>query len=396
MGAARAGNFEALRVGVEIETIPVHARTGARVPPRSSSGPSSVGVLEALARRHGWQPFLSPSGAPAYRLPAGGHWSFEPGGQLEYSSPPHASVDALLKDVEKAFGSVAHEARRHDVRLLGRGVDPHNAPGAAALVLDGDRYQRMAAHFDRLGPAGRGMMCQTAAVQVNVDPADGAVAWAVANAMAPAVLATFANSPRYAGAATGLRSWRAEQWRRLDPLRTGVFADAPGAVEAYLDFALDAPAFLLGDAREARPFRDWLGEGVALEDFARHLTTLFPEVRPRGYLELRSYDALPLRFLPAALVVAVGVLQDPVGLEAAREALPLPSAEALVTAGRTGLGHADLRIQAVELFRIALQGAERLGTRVVGGGTLASARAFFDELTSRGRDPGDLPSDDLL
>jgi glutamate--cysteine ligase len=234
-------------------------------------------------------------------------------------------------------------------------------------------------------------------VHVNVDPvAPTPTSWRVANAMAPVLVAAFANSPRYGGKLTGARSWRAEQWRRLDPRRTGVFAPSGEPVREYLQFALDAPAFLLDDPEEARPFREWLTAGVSLEAFDRHLTTLFPEVRPRGYLELRSFDALPLRYLPAATVLVVGVLQDPESLASALELLPMPGLDLLCLSGRSGLQDPRLGALARELFSLALQGAGRLGHGVVGPRSLELALGFLEELSARGRDPGDVPGDDVL
>jgi glutamate--cysteine ligase len=384
-------------VGVEVEAIALDADSGAPVAPWTESGRATVAVLDVLADRHRWGRGLSASGAPAYQVPSGGKWSFEPGGQLEYSSPPFTSVDALLQDVRDTVTAVAQEAARQGIRLVARGVDPLNAPERAPLRLQSDRYARMAAHFGRLSPAGHIMMCQTAAVHVNVDPvAPPDVSWQLANAMAPVLLATFANSRCHAGAATGARSWRGEQWRQLDPGRTGVFRAAADPVEQYLSFALEAPAFLLGEAREARPFRHWLERGASLEAFAGHLTTLFPEVRPRGYLELRCYDALPLSFLPAAVVLTVGLLQQPQALSAALAALPEPSAETLSLAGRAGLSDPKMALLARTLCQLGLEGGQRLGRSVIGGPSLEAAQRFFEDFTSCGRDPGDHPRDDWV
>jgi glutamate--cysteine ligase len=381
-----------------VEAIPIDAVTRLPVPLRSETAPSTLTALEALADRHGWVRLTSAAGAPAFRVASGGQLSFEPGGQLEYSTPPFETVTALLADVEQVLIELERECTSRGIRLLARGVDPFNRPEAAPLQLGGERYARMAAHFARLGPAGHCMMCQTAALHVNVDPvAPTTLAWRAANAMAPVLLATFANSSCYAGAPTGARSWRAEQWRRLDGRRTGVFPPSPDPVEDYLTFALDAPAFLLGDPREeARPFRDWLERGASVEDFDRHLTTLFPEVRPRGYLELRTFDALPLDRVPAAVVVAAGILQDRETLEAALELLPAPSVESLARAGRIGLADPKTAALARSLFQLGLDGARRLGTNRIDPSAIESAQAFFDELTAHGRDPASRGEDGLV
>src|SRR5206468_4087785 len=135
---------------------------------------------------------------------------------------------------------------------------------------------------------------------------DALAAWNVANTIAPLLVATFANSPSRAASTLAQRSHRSAIWRALDPSRTAVFAPSTDPVPAYLDFALNADSFLLGDAgAAARSFGAWWSDGATTEDFARHLTTLFPDVRPRGeYLELRSVDALPARWAIVPLAVA--------------------------------------------------------------------------------------------
>jgi len=370
--------------------IPVDAGTSEPLPLDAPEGRGSRALVGGVAERLGWSPRASPAGAPGWRGPGGSMLSFEPGGQVEYSSPPFASVDALLADVRDVVDALAAAACSRGVLLVTRGVDPLTPSEAAPLRLTGERYARMARHFEAMGPAGHRMMCQTAAVHVNLDLGDDPfLRWHLANAMAPVLLATYANSPVYRGEETGFRSWRAEQWRRLDPRRTGVFPLSPDPVDRYLDFALEAPAFLLGDGR-ALPFREWLERGGAgPEDFDRHLTTLFPEVRPRGYLELRSFDALPPRWYAAVVVPVVGVLHDARATEEAFALLPEPTPERLSTSGRAGLRDEATARLARDLFRLGLEGARRLGERVVGGESLEVAEAFFAELTARGRDPGD-------
>jgi len=199
-------------------------------------------------------------------------------------------------------------------------VDPCAALDDVPLQLTADRYRLMDAYFARHGSAGQTMMRQTASLQINVDLGDAPFRrWRVLNAAAPVLLAMFANSPRYAGADTGHLSWRAHLWRELDPLRTGVRGVTTDAVGEYLGFALAAPwMFHPTAAGEYRPFGAWLADGMAsLDDWRTHLTTLFPEVRPRGYLELRSLDALPPAQLATPLVLVAGLLADTEALRAA-------------------------------------------------------------------------------
>ena len=215
-----------LRVGLEAEMIAVDGTSGEPAPLVAPGAVGVLSLLDALLER-GWEKDESRFGVPRYRHPGGGAFSLEPGAQIEYSSPAFPSVTALLADVERALDPLTQEAAARGLRLLTRGVDPLTRGARASLQLSTDRYRRMASHFARLGPWGHCMMCQTASVHVNLDYGESPLLrWRVANALAPVLTATFANSPRYAGQDTGLRSWRAEQWRRLDPLRTGLFASS--------------------------------------------------------------------------------------------------------------------------------------------------------------------------
>lgn len=378
------------RVGVELELLPVDAGTGRPLAPDGGDGPSTGKLLRGLADGRGWRP--EGAGAPGFELPDGGRLTFEPGGQIEYSSAPAASVGEVLDRVEAVVEPLRARAADAGIELVCRGIDPENPPSAARRVLHSRRYTRLADHLARIGPAGRRMMLQTAAVHVNLDLGDGpGRRWRVANALTPYLLASFANSARYRGRETGFRSYRARQWRELDVGRSGVFAGrAP--VEEYLDFALGAGAILLGeDGEPARPFRSWLAAGrVDGEAWSEHLSTLFPEVRPRGYLEIRSLDALPPRWLAAPLVFLAGILYDDEACRTADELLPPADDGALERAGRLGVGDAAIRRTTLELWHVALEGARRCGP-LVGGRAVETARAFRDRYPARGRDPAGDP-----
>lgn len=382
------------RVGVEVELIPVYADSGRVVPVREGCGdspaPALLDFLGAHGGTRGWRFVTSTSGVPGFSLPGGGVLTVEPGGQVEYSSPAFTRVDALVQRLDEVVFPLLRAGAEAGLAFVTRGLDPVNPLAGAALQLDGERYTRMAAHYDRRGPWGRRMMRQSAAVHVNVDLGDApGERWTVANRAVPVWTAAFANSPRAEGRLTGHRSTRAAQWRRLDPGRTGVVADGDAPWERYLDFAVAADAFLLGPPGiPARPLHAWL-RGGALHPGAwrRHLSTLFPEVRPRGYLELRSFDALHPRWYAAPVVLTVGLLYDPTARRAAAELLPPPTPECLERAGREGLGDPGLARLVRDAAALALEGAARLGP-VVGGRSLEVARTFVDELTRRGLDPG--------
>jgi glutamate--cysteine ligase len=303
-------------------------------------------------------------------------------------------VDAVVDLLHGHLKPLVEVAWGEGVGLWCRGLDPKNPVEGAVQYVESERYARQAAHYDRRGFWGRRMMLQTAAIHVNVDfGSDPGAVWRVANAAAPVWTAMFANSPVLEGRPSEHRSARAAQWRRLDSTRTGLFSTTSDPGAAYLDFALAADSFLEGAAGSpCAPFSVWLERGADRRAWHRHLTTLFPEVRPRGYLELRSFDALQPRWYAAPLTLVVGLLYDPEAREGARILLPEPTPELLEVAGREGLRNPGLARTALDLAELALEGAGRLGG-VVGGRSLEVARAFVDTLTRRGLDPGDEPGD---
>ncbi|HSM06586.1 MAG TPA: glutamate-cysteine ligase family protein [Longimicrobiales bacterium] len=385
------------RTGLEVEAIPVLARDGRPVPPRPGADgiPGTLPVLRELARRRGWIEEDTGSGVPRFGIPAGGILSFEPGGQIELSSAALVHLPTLDAALEEVLSPLEEGLEREGIRLLARGVDPASPPDAAHLVLNGERYPRQRAHYDRRGPLGRVMMLQSAALHVNADlgEAPGDV-WRAANRLAPLFLAIFANSPSRCGARTPARSQRATLWRELDPGRTGIFAPHPDERpwEAYLWFALDADAFLLGPAGEpARPFRAWWDAGASLDDARRHLTTLFPEVRPRGYLEIRCMDAVPLRYAAVAGASVTALLHGRRARQAVLREIPEPTPERLERAGRAGVGDAELRAEATWLRDRVLDGLGELGPAVADPALADRVSAFFDAFPATGTDPGARP-----
>ena len=380
------------RVGAEVELIPVDAATGRRCPLESDGAPGTLPFLRRYGPRQGWTETCTAKGTPCFELPAGGTITFEPGGQLEYSSPAARSPSALLALLRATIPPLRAAAANEGIELLALGIDPYNSAEHAPLLLSSKRYERMAEYLAGIGPSGAKMMRQTAAFQVSLDlDDDPRLRWTVLNAAAPCVTAIFANSPVYAGVPTGCRSSRAQIWRELDPARTGLPWDEGAPVRAYLDFALEAPAILLPRlGGEYRPFGDWLRHAQpTMEEWREHLSTLFPEVRPRGHLELRSSDAVSPQWYAAPIALAVGITYDPRALRAAAELLGRPDLGLLHRAGRTGLGDPTLHRMAVDLVDIALAGCQSLGPAYFTPSDLEQARGFFDQYTRRGRAPAD-------
>lgn len=378
------------RLGVEAEFLVLDANTGA-VPPMDRGRKSLLEFFRGHGRRAGWTETTSSKGTPLFRISGDGILSFEPGGQIEISTPAGADVSAVLDWLRGVLAPLTMAATEAGLELLGRGIDPVNPVERVPLQFDAPRYTRMAAYFARIGPEGARMMRQTASLHVNVDFGPSPLrTWRFLNAAAPYLTAIFANSSTYAGSATGHQSYRALVWRELDPARTGQFL-CLDPVEEYLDFALEAPAFLLGrEGDPTEPFRIWWNRmGATLADWHEHLSTLFPDVRPRGYAEVRCIDALPLEWVGVPAVLLTGLLRNPDSFNAAEDLLGAPDPELAWLAGEVGLKAPRLGAVAMELFGIGLAGLAELPAGVVNERDREIAGMFFEEFTGERLSPAD-------
>jgi glutamate--cysteine ligase len=387
-----AGSLTPRRIGAEVELIPVESLTGRRCTIEGDGVAATLPFLRRYGEAERWREGRTPKGTPCFSLPSGGTLTFEPGGQIEYSSPPCRSASGLLRLLRRVVLPLRAAAAGEGIELLALGIDPLNSIDGAPLLTNAKRYQRMAEYLASRGPAGALMMRQTASLQVNLDFDDEPwLRWRVLNAATPYIIATFANSPIYAGETTGYQSARAEVWRRVDAARTGLPYSEQQPVEAYLDFALHAPAILLPAVDgEHRPFGEWLDRSdPTFEEWRDHLSTLFPEVRPRGHLELRSADSIEPRWYAAPLALACGMLYDSRSLRAADDLLGSPDPGLLDRAGRLGLHDPAIARTANDLFELALAGCRGLGSDYFHPSDLEQAIAFFDRYTRRGRAPAD-------
>lgn len=380
-------------IGAEVELIPVDAATRARVPVASETGLATLPLLRALAARLAWREEPSDYGVPRFVLPDGGVISYEPGGQIELSAPPFRSASALLASLRGAVRPIVAAARDEGMEMLSVGVDPVGTVEDLPLQLPGRRYVRLTRFMESTGTGGVRMMRQTAAFQCNLDWCGGALErWRLLNALAPYTTAIFASSPVYRGADTGERSFRARIWRELDGGRTGILPCGDDPVGEYLRFAMDAPAILLPEALEEGfpPFalRNERG-GVTMDDWSVHLTTLFPEVRPKGFVEVRGIDAVAPEWYAAPLVFLAGLTYHEPTLTRAMEIAGAPDAALLERGGRLGLRDPQIAAGARELFELALAGAEALGPAFLCPADLDEARAYFHTYTARALSPAD-------
>lgn len=367
-------------IGLELELIPVHRSTRARALAIKDERTSTADVLSQLGRRQGWQEHSNGEDPPSRKTPDGASISFEPGGQIEISTAPQPTASGVIDSTQTLVAMLRDDMSNAGIELLARGVDPYNDIDTVPLQLHRDRYTGMTRYFDSIGPSGVQMMRQTAALQINLERGeDPKSRWRLLNSLAPIVVALFANSRQYARKRTEWASYRAQLWRTLDPSRTGIVYDEAKHVEQYLGFALDATAMRSGaNGSGYRSFREWMREPtVNREDWLFHLSTLFPEVRPKEFFELRSADTIDPDALAAPVVFVTSLVYDDESAHRAAELIGAPSERLLDRAGRLGLADPEVRRIASRLVVIALDGGRRLGGDYLRRSHLEDAYKYF-------------------
>jgi glutamate--cysteine ligase len=321
------------RIGTEHEKFVFDRRDYTPVP---YAGEHGIGaLLQGLASRFGWDPVREDGNIIALGradCPKGGVISLEPGGQFELSGAPFKTVHQTYEELRQHLIEIKEVGDELGLGFLGIGFSPKWTL-AETPVMPKERYRIMARYMPTVGRHGLDMMFRTSTVQVNLDFADETDMvrkLRVGLALQPVATALFANSPFTEGKPNGFESYRADIWRDTDPDRTGLlpFAFDPGmGFERYVDYALDVPMyFIYRDHRyidaAGASFRDFLagrlaalpGEKPTLQDWADHLTTLFPDVRLKQYLEMRGADAGSFAHLCALPALWTGLLYDKTGL----------------------------------------------------------------------------------
>ena len=331
----------------------------------------------------------------AAAMPAGSRATLEPGGQVELSSPVANDLSSCWRNLVRDTARLDTLLSRRDLAVLTVAFEPERPP---RRLVRSPRYDAMQAYFDGRGDPGLAMMASTAAAQVNLDAGadDSEIArrWALLNALGPTLVAAFANSPVHRGRPTGWQSTRQRVWLQLDPSRTTVPV-GPDPTAAWADYALNAPVMLCRrpDGWLTSPgftFREWL-RGVAglppptEDDLTYHLSTLFPPVRPRGWLEVRYVDAQPPGLWPVPLAVLTALLNNEVAAERAAEATQ-PVRHRWQDAARLGLADPGLARSALSCFEAALDALPLLGADPA---LLALVGRFTERYVARGRSPAD-------
>ena len=323
----------AWRIGTEHEKF-VFRLSDLRRLPYEGEGPTIRALLEGLAANHGWTP-VEENGKPIALTRGRASITLEPGGQFELSGAPLETIHQTCDEVSTHLVECKSVCAALGAGMLGLGFDPKWRRDETPWMPKG-RYAIMRAYMEKKGQLGHDMMLRTCTVQVNLDydsEADMVRKFRVSLALQPLATALFANSPFREGAPSGLLSTRSHVWTDTDPDRTGmldfVFDEGFG-FERYVDYICDVPMyFVYRNGRyldfSGRSFRDFLagrfnaefGDVPRITDYIDHLTTAFPEVRLKRFLEMRGADGGPWKRLCALPAFWVGLLYDRGALDAA-------------------------------------------------------------------------------
>jgi glutamate--cysteine ligase len=324
----------AFRIGTEHEKFVFTLEGHRPVPYEGRRGIRAL--LEGMQHLLGWQPIMEGKHVIGLSdVTGGGAITLEPGGQFELSGAQVETVHQTSSELMAHLAQVREVAKPLHIGFLGIGMTP-NWTLAEIPKMPKGRYRIMTAYMPKVGRLGLDMMYRTCTVQTNLDfssEADMVKKLRVSIALQPVATALFANSPFTEGKPNGFLSFRAEIWRDTDPDRTGmlpwVFEDGMG-FERWVDYALDVPMYFVKHDDEyvdvaGQSFRDLIagklpgmpGAKATISDWSNHLSTTFPEVRLKRYLEMRGADCGPLPNLLALPAFWCGILYDDTSLDAA-------------------------------------------------------------------------------
>lgn len=398
------------RVGTEYEKVGIDRRSAKAIPYSGSRGVEVI--LRALVDEYKWEPQEEDGHAIALTR-GNAQIHLEPGGQIELSGEPCESIHCSQAEFTQHIRELLEVADRLNVVFLGLGIQPVSSLGEIEWVPK-KRYRIMAPYMEKVGTMGHRMMKQTATVQANIDFSDEKDAMAkfrTAMGLSPLITAIFANSPISEGRLNGYRSYREHIWTATDKDRCGLlrFAFASEVSFAhYVEYALEVPMyFIIRDGAyidfTGIPFRRFLTHGhkghtAMMEDWEVHLTTLFPEVRIKRYMEVRSADSQPPELMPALPALIKGVLYDSDCLEAAWDLVKAWSwderMEVYHDSHRDALAARIRRFSlldlARELFEIAWEGLKRQRALNGNGDDETIYLKPLGDLLSQGKCPADI------
>lgn len=375
-----------------VERLRAHDALASAGPPRVGIEHESHTYCLAEPSRHLHPEEVLDAVSAVGPLPRGSNVTVEPGGQVEVVTPPlepwWTALEALQVD-----GAVVRDAlATAGIGVLGAGADPFRGP---ARTLSKPRYEAMEVYFKEWEPAGPLMMSSCASIQVNIDNGDAEVMarrWDLAHRIGPAISAAFACSP-----SRSHRSARLATWEALDPSRTRPVLRSGDLADDWAEYVLDARVMLIHEDDDrcspmstAITFGEWVESGIdgrrpTEVDLTYHCTTLFPPVRPRGWLELRWLDSLPAGLAEvASAAVIVLMTDDEAGDRAAHACASVGTAWS--EAARHGCAHPDLATAAHTVLRDAADALDRCGAPGVYAEAVADAA---ERWPARGRCPAD-------
>jgi glutamate--cysteine ligase len=395
------------RIGTEHEKLCFNTQDLTR-----ADYPRIAAVFEKLEQRYGWQPIVEAGRTIGVQMD-GQSVTLEPGGQFELSGAPVRTLHQTCAEVNAHLFQVKSIGEEMGLAFLGCGFDPKWRVDQVP-IMPKDRYRLMRSYMPTVGTRGLDMMFRTCTVQVNLDfesERDMRDKFRIGLALQPVAQALFANSPFKEGQLSGYLSTRGDVWTDVDLSRTGglpfVFDKRDFGFEDYVEYAMSVPMYFV--YREGRyvdalgmSWRDFMagklpcmpaGEKPTMADWENHLTTIFPDVRLKRFLEMRGADGVPFRLICALPALWVGLIYD---AQAQAEALDLISdwtreerehlrrevpRTALATPFRPGVTVRDL---AVRVLDIARGGLERRGEDEAG--FLGELR----EIAASGRTPADV------
>ena len=396
----------AWRIGTEYEKVAVWAADGKAVP--FTGGIEEV--LRRLAERYAWEPVLE-NGRVIALTGGKAAITLEPGGQLELSGEQCDSVHCAQQEFAEHVKQIVTIGEELGIVFLGLGMQPVSTLDEIELVPK-RRYAIMFPYMLRVGTLGQRMMKQTATVQANIDYAserDAMTKLRVGMGLAPLLNAIFANSPICDGRLNGFLSFRGHIWTDTDNARSGLlpFVFRPTCnFSDYVEYALDVPMYFIVRGERwidmtAFTFRQFMrdgsaGERATLADWNAHLTTLFPETRLKGYIEVRSIDSQPPELMLAVPALVKGIFYDADCLGAAWDLVKSWKLEERLelhrgvhrAALKASIRGIEVRELARELVDIAEAGLNR--QRPSSGDSEAMYLERIRELVRRGRCPADL------
>jgi len=373
------------KIGTEHEKFLFHKQTFA---PVAYEGEAGVGaLLERLLTElgPGAEPIMEKGNIIGVTDSDGGAVSLEPGGQLELSGAPLDDIHQTCSETGRHLRHMLAAAKPLEIGMLGVGYHPTARREDISFMPKG-RYRIMSRYMPKVGTLGLDMMLRTCTVQVNldfVDEADMRRKFRTSLALQPVATALFANSPFKEGQPSGYLSTRAHAWTDTDAARSGVPAcvfDPYFGYEQWIDYILDVPMYFLHRGDDyidvaGQSFRDYMdgmlqgfeGQLPTMADFQDHITTAFPEVRMKRYLEMRGADGGAWGNICALPAFWVGLLYDEESLAAAADLASGLTAndvmEARLSVSRDGLrgqlGGRDVHKLATELVGLASSGLRR-------------------------------------